>query len=347
MTDLRAIGFLALSPDGNTLAFTVLRLAGGADGGAITSTTLTVIPASGGETRELIQVKFPEFISSPVWSQDSRSVLFARASAADIMSLAESSVWQNPGSRRRAQKTGCGPWARERSVEPSSRRAPSCLHPRREKIRDLGDREPAAAGRRTAASPLSGAQESGARDARRAVAGSGGRARAQSADPSQRYPMPWTLVRNCGLTGSPDRRRVAFSSVELRPQNAIRQSPREQELRASSSAAQQLQRAAFDVLADSAHVPRRLDVKLLDLSGHPWSPIPRVRPRRCISPINSRMRSSKDRTAEHLPRRTGSVTLGGSSSRWARSAGADTCSSPGRGTTARSMSTCTGTGGCS
>jgi Tol biopolymer transport system component len=96
MTDLRAIGFLALSPDGNTLAFTVLHLAGGTDGGAITGTTLTVIPASGGEMRELVQVKFPEFISSPVWSQDSRSMLFARASASDIMSLAESSVWQIP-----------------------------------------------------------------------------------------------------------------------------------------------------------------------------------------------------------------------------------------------------------
>jgi Tol biopolymer transport system component len=96
MTDLRGIGFLALSPDGNTLAFTVLHLAGGTDGGAITGTTLTVIPSSGGEMRELVQVKFPEFISSPVWSQDSRSMLFARASASDIMSLAESSVWQIP-----------------------------------------------------------------------------------------------------------------------------------------------------------------------------------------------------------------------------------------------------------
>lgn len=109
MTDLRAIGFLALSPDGNTLAFTVLRLAGGADGGAITSTTLTVIPASGGEMRALIQVKFPEFISSPVWSQDSRSVLFARASAGDIMSLAESSVWQIPAAGGEPRRLGAVP----------------------------------------------------------------------------------------------------------------------------------------------------------------------------------------------------------------------------------------------
>ena len=109
MTDLRHIGFLTLSPDGNMLAFTALRLAGGTDGGVITSTTLTVVPASGGETRELIQVKFPEFVSSPVWSQDTRSVLFARASAADIMSLAESSVWQIPAAGGEPRRLGAVP----------------------------------------------------------------------------------------------------------------------------------------------------------------------------------------------------------------------------------------------
>jgi Tol biopolymer transport system component len=109
MTDLRHIGFLALSPDGSMLAFTAFRLAGGADGGAPTSVALTVIPASGGDMRELTQVKIPELISSPVWSQDSRSLLFARASAADIMSLAESEVWQIPAAGGEARRLGAVP----------------------------------------------------------------------------------------------------------------------------------------------------------------------------------------------------------------------------------------------
>lgn len=109
LTAPRAIGFLELSPDGSMLAFTVFRLAGGVDGGAPTSVALTVMPASGGEMRELVQVSIPELISSPVWSQDSRSILFARASAGDIMSLGESAVWQIPAAGGEARRLGAFP----------------------------------------------------------------------------------------------------------------------------------------------------------------------------------------------------------------------------------------------
>ena len=54
MADQRLIGFLALSPDGNRLAFTVWRL----QGAVPRNTTLTLMPASGGQATELFQVEF-------------------------------------------------------------------------------------------------------------------------------------------------------------------------------------------------------------------------------------------------------------------------------------------------
>jgi hypothetical protein len=43
LTDLRLIAFLALSPDGRTLAFAASRLAGGTDGGAPISFALVTM----------------------------------------------------------------------------------------------------------------------------------------------------------------------------------------------------------------------------------------------------------------------------------------------------------------
>ena len=74
MADQRLIGFLALSPDGKRLAFTYLAL----QGSVPRNTTLTLMPASGGQATELFQVEFPEMIANLAWSNDSRSVLFVR-----------------------------------------------------------------------------------------------------------------------------------------------------------------------------------------------------------------------------------------------------------------------------
>jgi len=127
MADLRLIGFLALSPDGSRMAFTAHRLAGGADGGAITSAALKVIPASGGETTELYRVEFPELIGSLAWSQDSRSILFVRASLGGQESEQRtgSPVWQIPAAGGEPRKLGALPGLGPRSrlsLHPDGRR---------------------------------------------------------------------------------------------------------------------------------------------------------------------------------------------------------------------------------
>jgi Tol biopolymer transport system component len=95
MTDLRLIGFLSVSPDGRSLALAVYRLTGGTDGGGIKNSTLTVIPASGGETKDLLQVEFPELIGNLAWSPDSRSVLFARwVGQQDKVERTRPAIWQ-------------------------------------------------------------------------------------------------------------------------------------------------------------------------------------------------------------------------------------------------------------
>jgi Tol biopolymer transport system component len=127
MTDFRLIGFLALSPDGSRLAFVPHRLVGGTDGGGIENCTLTVIPASGGETTELLQVSFPELINSLAWSQDSRSIIFARLNVggqASQLQEAGEPIWQIPAAggepRRLGVVPGLGPRGRL-SLHPDGR----------------------------------------------------------------------------------------------------------------------------------------------------------------------------------------------------------------------------------
>jgi Tol biopolymer transport system component len=124
MTDLRLIGFLALSPDGSRLAFTAHRLTGGTDGGAIASVALMVIPASGGEMRELFQSKFPEIFSSLVWSRDSRSILFMRANVS-VPEIEQGTVWQIPAAGGEPRRLGVVPGLVTRgrlSLHPDGRR---------------------------------------------------------------------------------------------------------------------------------------------------------------------------------------------------------------------------------
>jgi dipeptidyl aminopeptidase/acylaminoacyl peptidase len=125
MADLQLIGLLALSPDGSRLAFTAFRLAGGADGGAPTNVALTLIPASGGATTELLQVKFPEMIGNLTWSRDSRSVLFVRQSlGGQGVEQGSGAVWQIPAAvvSQRARRAP-NLWSRQRlSLHPDGRR---------------------------------------------------------------------------------------------------------------------------------------------------------------------------------------------------------------------------------
>jgi dipeptidyl aminopeptidase/acylaminoacyl peptidase len=125
MVNLRLIGFLALSPDGSRLAFTAFHMAGGADGGAPVSVALTVMPASGGATTELLQVKFPELIGNLAWSPDLRSILFVRQNlGAQGTAQGSGAVWQIPAKGGASRELGAPPnqWARQRlNLRPDGR----------------------------------------------------------------------------------------------------------------------------------------------------------------------------------------------------------------------------------
>jgi len=126
MGDLRLIGFLALSPDGKTLAFTASRLEGGPDGGALTNLTLTVMPSSGGQTTDLLQVELPELIGSLAWSHDSSSILFMRVKMGGQASQqGVGPLWQVPAAGGEPRQLGVIPnqWQRQRlSLHPDGHR---------------------------------------------------------------------------------------------------------------------------------------------------------------------------------------------------------------------------------
>lgn len=125
MEDLQLIGFLALSPDGNTLAFSSFRLEGGPDGGAPTNITLTVMPASGGETTQLLEVGFPELIGNLAWTPDSRSILCVVRTGGESAQQAPARLWQIPASGGEPRDIGSVPniWMRQRlTLQPKGRR---------------------------------------------------------------------------------------------------------------------------------------------------------------------------------------------------------------------------------
>ena len=68
---------LPLSPDGGQLAFTI-------NDQATRSSILKVMPAVGGEARELLRLKQPESIGLPVWTPDGREILFARSRSSSL-----------------------------------------------------------------------------------------------------------------------------------------------------------------------------------------------------------------------------------------------------------------------
>ena len=68
---------LPLSPDGGQLAFTI-------NDQATRSSILKVMPAVGGEARELLRLQQPESIGLPVWTPDGREILFARSRSSSL-----------------------------------------------------------------------------------------------------------------------------------------------------------------------------------------------------------------------------------------------------------------------
>jgi Tol biopolymer transport system component len=80
---------LAISPDGRQVALTE-------EEERLRHTTLKVIPAAGGEPRELLRVESPAAVASLAWMPDGRHLLFVR----------ENTVWRVPVAGGEAQRVG-------------------------------------------------------------------------------------------------------------------------------------------------------------------------------------------------------------------------------------------------
>lgn len=89
----RQIHAWALSPDGRQLAFTTEDEKGG---DILRSDVLKVIPAAGGEAREVLRVPGKEDIVALVWTPDGRSLLFGRTdySASEQDPAERKEVWR-------------------------------------------------------------------------------------------------------------------------------------------------------------------------------------------------------------------------------------------------------------
>ena len=85
----------ALSPDGRQVALTIPSKDQAKDGAprVVNSNVLMVMPATGGEPRELFRVPASEEITAVVWTPDGRQLLFARASGP---LLKEEGLWRIP-----------------------------------------------------------------------------------------------------------------------------------------------------------------------------------------------------------------------------------------------------------
>ena len=75
----RSTSDLAISPDGQRLAFVQVGGDSGAKDEEAGITMLNVVPTAGGEPRELLRAHAPEVISVPAWMPDSRQIVYARS----------------------------------------------------------------------------------------------------------------------------------------------------------------------------------------------------------------------------------------------------------------------------
>jgi Tol biopolymer transport system component/DNA-binding CsgD family transcriptional regulator len=89
---------LALSPDGRLLAFVTEEM-------GTPSYVVKVIPAVGGEPRELLRVKEPERITTVTWMPDGRQLLFGRENGTAAQKQA-TAVWRIPVAGGAPQRLG-------------------------------------------------------------------------------------------------------------------------------------------------------------------------------------------------------------------------------------------------
>jgi Tol biopolymer transport system component len=89
---------LVLSPDGHQVAFTTRNETGG-------SSTLNLIPLSGGDTRELLRAQTPDALGLGDWTPDGRYIVFGRArgDSKDPQS-SKTTLWRIAAEGRKAEK---------------------------------------------------------------------------------------------------------------------------------------------------------------------------------------------------------------------------------------------------
>lgn len=92
------INNLALSPDGEMLAFVAFEL-------ETQSSILKIIPAGGGETHDLLQLKAPEAFRSIAWTADGREILFSKFLSYKLEEQ-RCQLWRIPAKGGEAYKAG-------------------------------------------------------------------------------------------------------------------------------------------------------------------------------------------------------------------------------------------------
>jgi Tol biopolymer transport system component len=115
---------LALSPDGKHLSFCTLNIpADQAYNAANAATNLTyvirILPATGGETRELLPGKIQEWVF-PVWAQDGKTILFGGRISAPKETKRE--IWEIPVEGGDPQKIFSDMAGRDIKLHPDGRR---------------------------------------------------------------------------------------------------------------------------------------------------------------------------------------------------------------------------------
>ena len=115
---------LALSPDGNHLSFCTLNIpADQAYGEANAATNLSyvirILPAAGGETRELLPGKIQEWVF-PVWARDGKTILFGGRISSPKETKRE--IWQVPVEGGDPQKISSDLVGRNIQLHPDGRR---------------------------------------------------------------------------------------------------------------------------------------------------------------------------------------------------------------------------------
>ena len=112
---------LALSPDGKHLSFCTLNIPADQSysEGPIPGHVIRILPAAGGETRELLPGKIQEWVF-PVWAQDGKTILFGGRISGPKETKRE--IWQIPVEGGDPQKISSDMAGRDIKLHPDGRR---------------------------------------------------------------------------------------------------------------------------------------------------------------------------------------------------------------------------------